>query len=78
MDFAAPCLHRAGLRPISGRKQRVTRECKPQPGHAWQLAGQLGLFLLSLLIEVEIPEAENGLARGELVLQALTECLHGS
>ena len=35
-------------------------------------------FCYLLLIEVEIPEAENGLARGELVLQALTECLHGS
>ena len=29
-------------------------------------------------VEVEIPEAEEGVARGELVLQALTECLHGS
>ena len=31
---------------------------------------------LSLLVEVDIPEAEDGLACGELVLQALTECLH--
>ena len=32
---------------------------------------------LSLLVEVEIPEAD-GVACGELVLQALTECLHRS
>ncbi|OLP84394.1 hypothetical protein AK812_SmicGene34734 [Symbiodinium microadriaticum] len=81
-DFVLPV--QAG-KTTAGPGGQILAGSSVEPGSAslslampGSLPVNLVCFCYLLLIEVEIPEAENGLARGELVLQALTECLHGS